>query len=84
MVDSVTWDPHKGTLVPLQASLFMCRHPGQMMKANSTVAEYLFHKQRLSYDNSLDTGNKSLQCGRVIDILKLWTYLKGNGLALVE
>ena len=83
-IDSITWDPHKGTLVPLQACLFMCRHPSLMMKANSTVAEYLFHQQRLSYDNSLDTGNKSFQCGRVIDILKFWTYLKGNGLKLVE
>ena len=55
-----------------------------MMKANSTVAEYLFHQQRLSYDNSLDTGNKSFQCGRVIDVLKFWTYLKGNGLKMVE
>jgi glutamate/tyrosine decarboxylase-like PLP-dependent enzyme len=24
-------------------------------------------------------GDKHIQCGRVIDILKLWTYLKGNG-----
>jgi hypothetical protein len=29
----------------------------------------------------LDVGDKSFQCGRVIDILKFWTYLKGNGLA---
>lgn len=27
----------------------------------------------------MDTGNKSLQCGRVLDILKLWIYFKGNG-----
>ena len=27
----------------------------------------------------MDTGNKSLQCGRILDILKLWLYFKGNG-----
>lgn len=50
-----------------------------MENANSTKADYLFHKERNSYQNNLDTGDKSLQCGRVIDILKLWTYFKGNG-----
>jgi glutamate/tyrosine decarboxylase-like PLP-dependent enzyme len=77
--DSVVWDPHKGLLVPLQACLFLCKHPGVMEACNSTAADYLFHKERKSYDNYLDTGNKSLQCGRILDILKLWVYLKGNG-----
>lgn len=78
-VDSVTWDPHKALVVPLQATLFLCRHPGLMEKSNSTKADYLFHKERDSYNVSLDTGDRSLQCGRVIDILKCWTYFKGNG-----
>jgi len=29
-VDSVVWDPHKGLLVPLQACVFLSRHPGVM------------------------------------------------------
>jgi glutamate/tyrosine decarboxylase-like PLP-dependent enzyme len=78
-VDSVVWDPHKGLLVPLQACVFLSKHPGLMEACNSTAADYLFHKERKSYDNVLDTGNKSLQCGRILDILKLWMYLKGNG-----
>jgi glutamate/tyrosine decarboxylase-like PLP-dependent enzyme len=78
-VDSIAWDPHKALVVPLQATFFLCRHPGLMEKSNSTKADYLFHKERNSYDGSLDTGDRSLQCGRVIDILKVWTYLKGNG-----
>ena len=57
----------------------MCKHPNYMMKCNSANADYLFHKERASYDGCLDVGDKTLQCGRVIDILKLWTYLKGNG-----
>jgi hypothetical protein len=50
-----------------------------MPKCNSANADYLFHKERASYDGSLDVGDKTLQCGRVIDIVKFWTYLKGNG-----
>lgn len=50
-----------------------------MASSNSANADYLFHKERASYSGSLDVGDKHLQCGRVIDILKLWTYLKGNG-----
>jgi glutamate/tyrosine decarboxylase-like PLP-dependent enzyme len=78
-VDSVSWDPHKALVVPLQATFFLCKHPGLMEKSNSTKADYLFHKERNSYHVSLDTGDRSLQCGRVIDILKCWTYFKGNG-----
>ena len=48
------------------------------------MGECLFHSERLSYDNSLDSGHKSFQCGRVADIFKLWTYFKGNGLKGVE
>lgn len=83
-VDSVVWDPHKGLLVPLQACVFLSKHPGLMDDCNSTIADYLFHRERKSYDNSLDTGNKSLQCGRILDILKLWVYFKGNGWKGIE
>ena len=79
LADSVVWDPHKGLLVPLQACVFLVRHKNLMEECNSTVADYLFHKERKNYDNCLDTGNKTVQCGRVIDVLKLWIYFKGNG-----
>lgn len=32
----------------------------------------------------MDSGKKSFQCGRVPDILKVWTYLKGNGIKGIE
>lgn len=79
-IDSITWNPHKGLPIPLQASFFLCRHPGIMEESNSTTADYLFHKERASYSNKLDQGNKVFQCGRIADILKVWTYFKGNGL----
>ena len=78
-VDSLSWDPHKALNVPQQATFFLCKKVGLMEHANSTQADYLFHKERNSYNTHLDTGDKSLQCGRVIDILKVWTYFKANG-----
>ena len=60
-VDSITWDLHKGLLVPLQASFFFTKHDNTMKPSNSANADYLFHRERLSYDSSLDTGDKSLQ-----------------------
>lgn len=77
--DSVTWDPHKALVVPLQATFFVTKHEGMMMECNQISAECLFHKERASYSCSLDVGDKSMQCSRVIDILKIWTYFKGNG-----
>ena len=79
-VDSITIDPHKGLVVPLQLSLFLVNKREILFQANSAHADYLFHKERASYSGDLDIGDKSFQCGRVIDILKFWTYLKGNGL----
>lgn len=79
-VDSLSWDPHKALVVPLQATFFVTKHKGEMKDCNETKAECLFHTERASYNGCLlDVGDKSLQCGRVIDILKVWTYFKGNG-----
>ena len=38
LVDSITWDANKAALVPLQATLFMCKYPGLMDKAHTTSA----------------------------------------------
>ena len=79
-VDSITFDPHKALVAPLQASFFLCKHRDMAKKCNSLQADYLFHKERASYKTTdLDVGDKQLMCGRTIDILKLWTYFKGNG-----
>ena len=78
-VDSLAFDPHKGLVVNFQCTVFLCKHKGLMLTYNSANADYLFHKERASYDGSLDVGDKTLQCGRVIDIFKLWVYFKGNG-----
>ena len=48
-IDSITWDPHKALVVPLQATFFLTKYPGLMEDCNSTKADVVFHKYRKSY-----------------------------------
>ena len=41
-------------------------------------AGYLFQPDK-HYEISLDTGDKTIQCGRHVDILKLWLAWKARG-----
>jgi sulfinoalanine decarboxylase / aspartate 1-decarboxylase len=50
---------------------------------NSTNADYLFQQDKF-YDMSYDTGNKSVQCGRKVDSMKMWLMFKARGLASLE
>ena len=74
--DSVTWNPHKSLGVPLQCSAFLTKHEGLLQGCNSTKADYLFQQDKVSYDVSYDTGDKSIQCGRLNDVFKLWLMWK--------
>jgi glutamate/tyrosine decarboxylase-like PLP-dependent enzyme len=49
------------------------------MNANQMLAGYLFQPDK-HYELALDTGDKTIQCGRHIDILKLWLTWKARGL----
>lgn len=49
-----------------------------MHECNSTTAHYLFQQDKF-YDTSYDTGNKSVQCGRKVDVFKFWLMLKARG-----
>ncbi len=74
--DSMTWNPHKSMGAPLQCSCFVTKHQHMLAECNSTEAGYLFQKDKKSYDSSLDTGDKSIQCGRLADVFKLWLMWK--------
>lgn len=77
LADSFTWDAHKMMGVPLYASFFLSKHDGLMLKCNAVQgADYLFHSTE---NTSLDTGPKSLQCGRHVDALKVWLAWKFYG-----
>lgn len=62
--------------VPLQCSAFLTQHEDLMKESNSTKATYLFQRDKMNYNVAYDTGDKSFQCGRLNDVLKLWLMWK--------
>lgn len=77
--DSLAWNPHKLMGIPLQCSAFLLpsQHNGLLEVAHSAKAAYLFQKDKLN--THLDTGDKSVQCGRKVDVLKLWAAWASMG-----
>ncbi|XP_062843443.1 glutamate decarboxylase 1 [Trichomycterus rosablanca] len=75
---SVTWNPHKMMGVPLQCSAILVRKKGLLEECNKQCAEYLFQTDK-QYDMTYDTGDKSIQCGRHVDVFKLWLMWKAKG-----
>jgi coproporphyrinogen III oxidase-like Fe-S oxidoreductase/glutamate/tyrosine decarboxylase-like PLP-dependent enzyme len=66
--DSVAWNPHKMMGVPLSCSATLTREPGHLRAALGMGADYLFHEDSSAWD----LGDMTLQCGRRVDVLKLW------------
>jgi sulfinoalanine decarboxylase len=67
--DSLTWDAHKMMGVPLTCSALLVRDPEVLFHSFKEVADYLFQADT----DHLNPGNRSIQCGRRNDALKLWT-----------
>ncbi|KAJ1471877.1 pyridoxal phosphate-dependent transferase [Baffinella frigidus] len=75
--DSFCFNPHKLLGVPLQCSMLLVnKHSGALERANNTDADYLFHA---GAGGGVDLGQKSLQCGRKPDCLKLFLCWKRFG-----
>lgn len=81
--NSIAWNPHKSLGVPLQCSMFLTKERGLLHECNSAAATYLFQEDRF-YDTSYDTGDKSIQCGRKVDVFKFWLMLKARGISGFE
>lgn len=75
--DSFTFDAHKLLGTGLITSFFLTKEKGNLYDANSSGGKkYLFHE----YENAeYDSGKSSLQCGRKVDVLKLWLTWKSLG-----
>jgi glutamate/tyrosine decarboxylase-like PLP-dependent enzyme len=71
--DSIAWSLHKMMGVPLSCAVLLTKKNTVLREAFSMDAEYLFH------GNEMDLGQKSLQCGRRADALKLWVAWKFEG-----
>ncbi|KAL6483516.1 hypothetical protein MHYP_G00083880 [Metynnis hypsauchen] len=77
--NSCTWNPHKMLMAGLQCSVILMRDTTNLlMRCHCANATYLFQQDKF-YDMSLDTGDKSIQCGRKVDCLKLWLMWKAIG-----
>lgn len=73
--DSITWNPHKLMNSPLVTSVILTKEKG-ILKKNLTrlSSQYLFHG-----NSEYNLGEKSLQCARRIDSVKLFTAWKFHG-----
>ncbi|EMP29255.1 Glutamate decarboxylase 1 [Chelonia mydas] len=76
--NSVTWNPHKLMGVPLQCSAFLVCEKDLLQACNQMRAGYLFQPDK-QYDTTYDTGDKTIQCGRHVDVFKLWLMWKAKG-----
>uniref|UniRef100_A0A8D3BMQ4 Cysteine sulfinic acid decarboxylase n=1 Tax=Scophthalmus maximus TaxID=52904 RepID=A0A8D3BMQ4_SCOMX len=77
--DSVAWNPHKMLVAGLQCSVLLLRDTTNLLKqCHSANATYLFQQDKF-YDVNLDIGDKSMQCSRKVDCLKLWLMWKAVG-----
>eukprot|EP00992_Anisonema_acinus_P013542 TRINITY_DN8800_c0_g1_i1.p1 TRINITY_DN8800_c0_g1~~TRINITY_DN8800_c0_g1_i1.p1 ORF type:complete len:516 (+),score=100.48 TRINITY_DN8800_c0_g1_i1:68-1615(+) len=76
-IDSFAMDAHKMMGLPQQCNLFLTRHRGLMEKSHGTGAQYLFQADKKNAN--LDRGDKTIQCGRRNDSLKLWLAWQAVG-----
>lgn len=77
LADSFTWNAHKLMGLQLICSVFLIKEKGNLLSTNSTKGtEYIFHDEGYG---DFDLGPMSLQCGRRVDILKLWLSWKYYG-----
>ncbi|KAF4023195.1 hypothetical protein G4228_015132 [Cervus hanglu yarkandensis] len=74
-----------GAFDPLLAVADICKKykiwmhvDGLMQSCNQMHASYLFQQDK-HYDLSYDTGDKALQCGRHVDVFKLWLMWRAKG-----
>jgi glutamate/tyrosine decarboxylase-like PLP-dependent enzyme len=73
--DSFAWCAHKMMGVPLSCSVLLVKRRGALEECLAADAGYLFQAE----DQSMDFGQKSIQCGRRNDALKLWTIWRHRG-----
>jgi glutamate/tyrosine decarboxylase-like PLP-dependent enzyme len=77
LADSFAWDAHKLMNVPITAAVILTRHADVLTQTcGGGGTEYLFHADENSAHN---LGQKSIQCGRRADALKVWLSWKAIG-----
>lgn len=75
--DSVAWDPHKMMWMPISTGTVFVRDRRHLDNAFRQSAPYLFHPG--DGERSPDMGQRTLQCSRRLDALKVWVCLQHYG-----
>ncbi|MGH1427295.1 MAG: pyridoxal phosphate-dependent decarboxylase family protein [Arenicella sp.] len=77
LADSFAWDAHKLMNVPITAAVILVKHAGALKACTAGGGgEYLFHQDANAEYN---LGERSIQCGRRADALKVWLSWKAVG-----
>jgi len=74
--DSMTTNPHKWLLTPVDCSVFYTRHPDVLKRAFSLVPEYL---QTAGDPRALNLMDYGVPLGRRFRALKLWFVMRSYG-----
>jgi glutamate/tyrosine decarboxylase-like PLP-dependent enzyme len=75
--DSFVWDLHKMMGMTQQCTALLVREPERLRSCFSIGADYLFQPDKQFADH--DLGDRTFQCGRRVDALKLWLAWKSHG-----
>lgn len=77
LADSFAWDAHKLMNVPITAAVILVRQAGLLKECFSGGGgDYLFHADE---NAAYNLGERSMQCGRRADSLKVWLSWKAIG-----
>ncbi|MDE0927575.1 MAG: pyridoxal-dependent decarboxylase [Acidimicrobiales bacterium] len=75
--DSLVWNLHKMMGMTQQCTVLLVQNPEQLDACFSTNADYLFQPDKLF--SEYDSGDRTFQCARRVDALKLWLAWKAHG-----
>lgn len=75
--DSVVWNLHKMMGMTQQCTALLVREPDLLATCFALRADYLFQPDKLHAE--YDSGDRTFQCARRIDVLKLWLAWKHHG-----
>ncbi len=75
--DSFVWNLHKMMGMTQQCTALLVREPELLAPCFALHADYLFQPDKLNAQ--YDSGDRTFQCARRIDVLKLWLAWKHYG-----
>ncbi len=75
--DSFVWNLHKMMGMTQQCTALLVKEPERLGSCFALRADYLFQPDKLHAE--YDSGDRTFQCARRIDVLKLWLAWKHHG-----